>query len=204
MKPLKFLSAQFIASYFKFNDMPQNNTFKEIAIAGKSNVGKSSLINHLLTSKKLAKVSSSPGKTRSFNLFLIDKTLNLLDLPGYGYAKVEKKQIKMWAKEIDEYFHLRQNLNLVLLLIDIRHSLSDNDKSFLQWLHYYKKSVLIVFTKTDKLNKQQLQKNTQNNVEQIKSFTGITDPVYIHYSIKSATSRKTLIKAINDTIVKEE
>src|SRR3990167_7295283 len=123
MKPVPFSKAQFIASAFAEEQCPRlldpsGNPMPEIALVGRSNVGKSSLINHLLRSPKLAKTSSIPGKTQSINFFSVDDRLALVDLPGYGYAKISKTIVQKWSSLIDSYLQKRSTLKALLFLID--------------------------------------------------------------------------------------
>ncbi len=125
MKKYPFLRAQFIASAFQEDQFPKTATAREeamteIAIVGRSNVGKSSLINSLFKGPKLAKASSTPGKTQSINFFIVDEQLALVDLPGYGYAKVSKEMKEKWSALIEAYLHSRKSLSLILFLIDSR------------------------------------------------------------------------------------
>lgn len=135
--------------------------FPEIALAGRSNVGKSSLINKMVNRKALARTSSTPGKTRTINFYSInDDSLYLVDLPGYGYAKVSKDEKVKWGRIIEEYLYERENLRLVILLVDSRHEPTSDDVLMFQWIKASKKRVVVVATKTDKLTKNQLSKNT--------------------------------------------
>lgn len=130
----------------------------EIAFVGKSNVGKSSLINSLLLRKSLARTSSAPGKTRTINWYEVDKSLYFVDLPGYGYAKVSKAEQEKWGRVIEHYLHHRQSLQLVLLLVDIRHEPSSGDRMMMEWLRHYEVPTLVVATKSDKIKRSQLDK----------------------------------------------
>ncbi|HCA34937.1 MAG TPA: YihA family ribosome biogenesis GTP-binding protein [Lachnospiraceae bacterium] len=132
----------------------------EIAFAGKSNVGKSSLINMLLGRKGLAHTSSVPGKTQTVNWYNVDNALFFVDLPGYGYAKAAKKEQDRWSRAIEDYLHRRGTLRGVLLLTDIRHEPGENDKLMLNWLREYQIPTVIAATKSDKLNRSQILKQT--------------------------------------------
>lgn len=131
----------------------------EIAFAGKSNVGKSSLINGLLNRKALARTSSSPGKTRTINFYDVENTLYFVDLPGYGYAKAPKTEIQKWGKMIEDYLYKRETLKSIVLLIDIRHEPGTNDKMMYEWLKHYDYDIIIIATKADKIKRSQLQKH---------------------------------------------
>ena len=127
----------------------------EIAMAGKSNVGKSSLINTLLRRKALARTSSQPGKTQTINFYQVENAFYFVDLPGYGYAKVSKTERERWAKMIDDYLHTRQTLLQVILLVDGRHEPSANDVQMLEWIRSFGYAPVVIATKMDKMGKQQ-------------------------------------------------
>lgn len=130
----------------------------QVAFSGRSNVGKSSLINSLLGRKKLARVSSEPGKTITVNYYCIDKKLNLVDLPGYGFARRSKTDIAKWSKLTAGYFEINSSLKLVLQLIDSRAGITADDRQMLDWLYHYDIPYMLVITKCDKLNKTELTK----------------------------------------------
>lgn len=137
--------------------LPQNEGV-EIAFAGKSNVGKSSLINGLLNRKALARTSSQPGKTQTINFYKVNQQFYFVDLPGYGYAKVSVAERDKWGKMIENYLHTSQKLILVFLLIDIRHEPSANDKMMYDWILHNGFTPVIIATKADKIKRSQLQK----------------------------------------------
>lgn len=136
-----------------------NNQELEIAFAGKSNVGKSSLINGLLNRKALARTSSQPGKTQTINFYKINDAFYFVDLPGYGYAKVSATEREKWGKMIEKYLNTSDKLVLVFLLIDIRHEPSANDKMMYDWIIQSGFTPVIIATKADKIKRSQLQKN---------------------------------------------
>lgn len=138
--------------------LPHNEGI-EIAFAGKSNVGKSSLINGLLNRKALARTSSQPGKTQTINFYKVNDTFYFVDLPGYGYAKVSASEREKWGKMIERYLHSSEQLVLVFLLIDIRHEPSANDKMMYDWICHNGFTPVIIATKLDKIKRSQLQKN---------------------------------------------
>ena len=146
---MKIKSAKFIVSNQSIEKCPNVN-IPEYAFIGRSNVGKSSLINMLTNNKKLAKTSSTPGKTRLINHFLIDDTWHLVDLPGYGYAKASKSQKKEFQKLIIDYFKIRQQLILAFVLIDSRHDAQKIDIEFMKWLTKNNIAFAVIFTKIDK------------------------------------------------------
>ncbi|MBU9738756.1 ribosome biogenesis GTP-binding protein YihA/YsxC [Diplocloster agilis] len=133
----------------------------EIAFAGKSNVGKSSLINGLMNRKALARTSSSPGKTQTINFYNINDQMYLVDLPGYGYAKVSKSEQEKWGKMIERYLHGSKQLKAVFLLIDIRHDPSANDRMMYDWINHQGFRPIIIATKLDKIKRSQLQKQVK-------------------------------------------
>lgn len=135
-----------------------DNTLPEIAFAGKSNVGKSSLINALMNRKSYARISATPGKTQTINFYNINEELYLVDLPGYGYAKVSEKEKERWGKMIERYLHQSKQLKAVFLLIDIRHDPSGNDKMMYQWIVDQGYQPIIIATKLDKIKRSQIQK----------------------------------------------
>lgn len=133
----------------------------EVAFAGKSNVGKSSLINGLMNRKALARTSAQPGKTQTINYYNINNMMYLVDLPGYGYAKVSQKEKEKWGQMIENYLHTSQQLKAVFLLIDIRHEPSVNDKQMYDWIVYQGYDPIIIATKLDKINRSQIQKHVK-------------------------------------------
>lgn len=152
MKKLNLNNAQFIKSALKAVDYP-HHTLPEIAIVGRSNVGKSSLINYLFNRKSLAKVSATPGKTTLINFFNIDDAFMLVDLPGYGFAKRSKTEQENWAKAIDTYLTQRKQLKAILFLLDLRRSPSEDDHEFFNWASYSEMELIFVLTKADKIPK---------------------------------------------------
>ncbi len=202
MKKIPFQSAKFVASAFDIKSFPKmvtlgGNPMPEIALVGRSNVGKSSLINHLLKNSTLAKTSSTPGKTRSINFFSIDDLLGLIDLPGYGYAKVAKEIREEWSGMIDHYLENRATLRIVLLLIDSRRELTQEDLTLIQWAAFHQKPILLVLTKADKLKENEKKKNAAATIQTIKNLHPSILVDFLHYSIKDARCRMELIDHIN-------
>lgn len=140
----------------------------EIAFAGKSNVGKSSLINALMNRKALARTSSQPGKTQTINFYNINEAMYLVDLPGYGYAKVSPSEKAKWGKMIEKYLHTSKDLKAVFLLVDIRHEPSANDKQMYDWILHKGYEPIIIATKLDKLKRSQVQKSIKAVREGLK------------------------------------
>ena len=137
------------------------NCLPEFAFAGKSNVGKSSLINSLINRKSLARTSAQPGKTQTINFYNVEEQLYFVDLPGYGYAKVSQEIKEKWGKMIERYLKKSKQLKLVFLLIDIRHEPSANDKNMYEWIEYNGFEPIIIATKLDKINRSQIAKQVK-------------------------------------------
>lgn len=151
---MNFHNVEFQSSYGRYEQLPKSDSI-EIAFAGRSNVGKSSMINKIFNRKKLAKVSSMPGKTVTINFFKLEN-VTFADLPGYGYAKASKTEQERWSRLIDGYFHAGRHLKLVFQLIDIRHPPTAKDMDMLHYLVESDYPFVVVLTKKDKLNKTQL------------------------------------------------
>ena len=148
------------------------NAFPEVAFAGKSNVGKSSLINGLLNRKSLARTSSQPGKTQTINFYKVNGDLYLVDLPGYGYAKVSNEIKAKWGRMIENYLHGSKQLKAVFLLVDIRHEPSANDKDMYQWIVAQGYEPVIIATKLDKIKRSQVQKQIKTLKEGLTLLPG--------------------------------
>ena len=162
------------------------NTLPEFAFAGKSNVGKSSLINALMNRKAYARTSSQPGKTQTINFYNINDALYYVDLPGYGYAKVAQEVKAKWGKMIENYLHQSPMLKRVFLLIDIRHEPSVNDKTMYDWIVYNGYQPVIIATKLDKINRSQVQKH----MKMVRQGLGIgQDVMVIPFSAETKQGR---------------
>ena len=148
------------------------NTKPEIAFAGKSNVGKSSLINALMNRKSYARISATPGKTQTINYYSINDEMYLVDLPGYGYAKVSEQEKIKWGQLIERYLHSSAQLKAVFLLIDIRHAPSENDRIMYQWIVEQGFHPIIIATKLDKIKRSQVQKQMKVLREGLKLIPG--------------------------------
>lgn len=162
------------------------NTLPEIAFAGKSNVGKSSLINGLMNRRSFARTSATPGKTQTINFYNINQELYLVDLPGYGYAKVSEQEKKKWGQMIERYLHQSKQLHAVFLLIDIRHAPSANDKMMYDWILSQGYQPIIIATKLDKLKRSQVQKQ----VKVVRQGLGLSkDSILIPFSAVTKQGR---------------
>lgn len=199
-----FKNPLFIKSAVKSKDYPAMRTasgriMDEIAVAGRSNVGKSSLLNHLFQRRDLVKTSSVPGKTQLINFFSLDDTLSFVDLPGYGYAKVPISVRRRWGPMIEEYLDHRPNLKLILFLFDIRRIPNDEDKLFLEWAAARQKAVILVITKVDKVTLNQRNSNTKK----ILDAFNCENLYYTYYSTTKNIGRKELITLIIDALKEE-
>ncbi|MBM7605728.1 GTP-binding protein [Metabacillus crassostreae] len=157
---MKVTSSEIVISAVKPAQYPDVN-IPEIALAGRSNVGKSSFINKILARKNLARTSSKPGKTQTLNFYIINEILHFVDVPGYGYAKVSKKEREAWGKMIETYITTRDQLRAVVLLIDVRHPPSKDDVLMYNFLKHYNIPTIIVATKADKIPKGKWQKHVK-------------------------------------------
>lgn len=155
---MKVTKAEFVISAVGPNQYPED-ALPEIALAGRSNVGKSSLINRMIQRKNLARTSSTPGKTQHLNYYRINDEIYFVDVPGYGYAKVSKSQREVWGKMIEKYLTEREPLKLVLLIIDVRHPPTKDDELMYDWLKHFDLPVCVVATKADKIPKSKWQKH---------------------------------------------
>jgi GTP-binding protein len=155
---MKVTSAEFIISAVGPKQYPED-ALPEIALAGRSNVGKSSFINKMLARKAIARISSKPGKTQTLNFFKINGDLYFVDVPGYGFAKVSKTEKEKWGKMIEQYFTNREDLKAVILLIDLRHPPTKDDQAMYGFLKHNGIPVIVVATKADKINRGQWQKH---------------------------------------------
>ena len=173
----------------------------EIAFAGKSNVGKSSLINGLLNRKSLARTSSQPGKTQTINYYNINHDLYFVDLPGYGYAQVSVEIRAKWGKMVERYLHTSKQLRLVFLLIDIRHEPSENDCIMYDWIVKNGYEPVIIATKLDKIKRSQIQKNLKIIRQKIQPVEGtIINP----FSAQTKQGKEEILQLIEDRIAESE
>lgn len=196
---MKIQSAEFLTSVAHISQLPRRG-YPEIAFAGRSNVGKSSLINCLLNRKKLAKTSSTPGKTRLLNFYHINMNVYFVDLPGYGFAKVAKNERQKWKTLVESYFMTSRFLKCVIIIIDSRHDLSPLDRNMIEWVTHLEIPKIIVATKADKLSSSQLQKNLTQKLKQIESF-GVSE--IIPFSAVTRNGKKTLWQALDQILIKD-
>lgn len=188
MKNINLNNARFETTAVKAEQYP-TGIIPEVAFVGRSNVGKSSIINTLLNRKSLARVGAAPGKTRVINFYNVDNKLYFVDLPGYGYAKVSKKEQLKWGTMIETYLNMRKQLGLIIMIIDIRHLPTENDKIMHLWLKERKIPYAIAATKADKISKSQVNTNINN----IRKSLGIDDQIpVIPVSSKTKQGREKL------------
>ncbi|MFC1811992.1 ribosome biogenesis GTP-binding protein YihA/YsxC [Thermodesulfobacteriota bacterium] len=188
-------SAEFITSAAKFSQYP-SAILPEVAFAGRSNVGKSSLINTILNRKRLVKTSRTPGRTQLINFFEINKTFTFVDLPGYGYAKVPESVKKTWGPMIETYLSTRKTLRGVVLIMDIRRTPGEEELNFLDWLAYHRIPFILILTKTDKLSKAKQKQRHQS----IGKALGVGDNDLILFSAKSRFGKDAVWDAITALI----
>ena len=174
-----------------------DNKLAEVAFAGKSNVGKSSLINALMNRKSLARISAKPGKTQTINFYNINEAMYLVDLPGYGYAKVSEKEKIEWGKLIERYLNTSKQLRAVFLLIDIRHAPSANDKMMYDWIINQGYNPIIIATKLDKIKRSQIQKQIKIVKEGLDLIPGTT---VIPFSSQTKQGRDEIWNLIDELI----
>ena len=192
-------SAKFITSLAELKDFPGRG-MPEIAIVGKSNVGKSSLINKLANNGKLARTSAEPGKTRLINLYEINRQLMLVDLPGYGFAKVSREEKQRWAGMIEGYLSKSENIKLALQLVDMRHKPSDDDVDMINYLRHFGIPVLTVCAKADKLSRSE-----QGRQKPVICRTLAVQPWdLIPFSSVDGTGREQLLERLEKLIEPEE
>lgn len=169
------------------------NTHPEVAFAGKSNVGKSSLINALVNRKSFARTSSEPGKTQTINFYNVNNELYLVDLPGYGYAKTSMETREKWGKMIEKYLHTSKMLKAVFLLVDIRHEPSQNDVNMFGWIKYQGFTPVVIATKADKLKRSQLPRQ----IKLVRETLGMEqDEVLIPFSAETKQGKEEIWKII--------
>lgn len=197
---MKITSTEFIISAVGPGQYPEEG-LPEIALAGRSNVGKSSLINRMIQRKNLARTSSQPGKTQTLNFYKINANLLFVDLPGYGFAKVSKTDRERWGKFIEQYLTERDALKLILLLVDIRHAPSKDDQVMYDWLKHLDLPVCVVATKADKVNRSQWQKHVKIVKETLRFIPSDT---FILFSSETGMGRDELWETINAKLERQD
>ena len=181
-----------ITSVLPKNDLP------EIAFVGKSNVGKSSLINTLMQRKSLARTSQAPGKTQTINYYKVNDSLYFVDLPGYGYAKVSQELRQKWGKMIERYITTSPTLKLICLLVDIRHEPTENDRLMYDWIKYHGYKVLLILTKADKLKRSVLNKH----IKMIEKALKVADEdIIVAFSSETKQGREEVYEIIDNMSV---
>lgn len=196
--------AKFIKTAILPKDYPviRNKSGKilpEIAVAGRSNVGKSSLLNHLFETSDLVKTSSTPGKTQALNFFSFKDKIAFADLPGYGYAAVPLAVKKQWGPMIQTYLEQREPLKLILFLLDIRRIPNEDDRQLVEWVAYQQKAMILVLTKVDKVNQSEKIAQTKKILEELNA----ANIHYVHYSVLKSKGRDELIHMIDDALQDE-
>jgi GTP-binding protein len=191
---MKVTSAEFVKSAFDRSHWTADG-LPEIAFLGRSNVGKSSLINSLLNRKGLARTSNTPGRTQSINFFLINDSFYFVDLPGYGYARVSKSMRQDWGKMAEDYLADRKGLVLCVQLVDARHTPTELDRELHDWLIFHDKPNIVVATKSDKLSSNQLRKS----IAEISN--GLEGSTVIAYSSKTGKGRDAVLEAIGKAAI---
>ncbi len=188
-------TARFVTSMAEYGSFPGKG-LKQIAVVGKSNVGKSSLINSLCRHKGLAKTSGTPGKTRLINVFLLNNDFHLVDLPGYGFAKVSKKEKDSWGKRMGDYFDQAGELCTVLQLVDIRHEPTADDLTMVEFLRAHGLPFITIATKADKLSKAA----RHRHILPISFKLQVQPPDIIQYSSETGEGRNAVLQAMEDAL----
>ena len=191
-----FTDVSFLTSVFDLKQLPAQD-MQEIAFAGRSNVGKSSLMNRLINRRNMVKTSGKPGKTQSLNFFLLDNSIFLVDLPGYGYAKVSKQMQASWQSLITGYMESRENLKCVVVIVDLRHAMKILDLQLVDWLRSKGVPFLLVYTKADKLSANQRSKNSAI----LDAGFGVTASKRLLFSAKTGMGRENLIQSLDSFFV---
>lgn len=189
---MKILSAEFIKSATTPPHYPEG-VFPEVAFVGRSNVGKSSLINALVGRKNLAKTSNTPGRTQLINFFLINRRYSFVDLPGYGFARVPESVRRNWGPMVETYLKERPNLRLVILIMDIRRDPAGHDMELLQWFNHYLIPTLPVLTKIDKLSKSKVQQRARQIEQMLMEGVNLqTAPKPVLFSARTGEGKEAL------------
>ena len=192
-----FSNTRFLLSGFSLKDLPEDQGI-EIAFCGRSNSGKSSVLNALAKNKKLAKTSKTPGRTQAINIFYLDdqKMRRIADLPGYGFAKVSKKTQKEWAGFINDYLNFRKSLRGLVIIMDIRHPFKESDLTLIDWCHKTNTALLILLNKSDKLSKGRVKEEVKKANSTIKEMNLIGEA--IAFSSKNSIGLEVLTDFLGD------
>ena len=192
-----FSNTRFLLSGFSLKDLPEDHGI-EIAFCGRSNSGKSSVLNALARNKKLAKTSKTPGRTQAINIFSLDdqKMRRIADLPGYGFAKVSKKTQKEWAGFINDYLNFRKSLRGLVIIMDIRHPFKESDLTLIDWCHKTNTVLLILLNKSDKLSKSRVKEEVKKANSTIKEMNLIGEA--IAFSSKNSIGLEVLTDFLGD------
>ena len=196
---MKVTSATFVKSAFEESQWPRDRR-PEVAFLGRSNVGKSSLINSLLKVKGLARTSSTPGRTQALNFFLINERFYFVDLPGYGFARVPKKIREEWGKLVSDYLAKRDSLVLSIQIVDSRHEPTSMDLQLREWLLFHRKPFLTVATKSDKLSQNELQKNLARARLSLGAVEGGAGGEVFAYSAVTGRGREGVWRAVEEAV----
>jgi GTP-binding protein len=199
MSKAKFVKTAILPKDYPVIRNARGQILPEVAVAGRSNVGKSSLLNHLFHSKHLVKTSSTPGKTQALNFFIFEDHLAFADLPGYGYAQVPQSVKKQWGPMVRSYLEKRETLKLILFLIDIRRIPNEDDLQLLDWIAHEQKAMILVLTKVDKVNRNERKMNTEKIIESL----GAGNVHYVYYSATKNEGRRELLGMIEEAVADE-
>ena len=200
MSEAKFIKTAIVPDDYPLIRNAKGRVLPEIAVAGRSNVGKSSLLNHLFQRKHLVKTSSTPGKTQALNFFTWEERWAFADLPGYGYADVPPSLRKKWGKMVQAYVEHRDTLKLILFLLDIRRVPNADDVQCLEWVAHHEKDMILVLTKVDTVKVHERRANTAKILEVL----GAGNVHYVYYSVKSNLGRRELLGMIQEALAECE
>ncbi|CEI83914.1 putative GTP-binding protein EngB [Oceanobacillus oncorhynchi subsp. incaldanensis] len=196
---MKVNQAEIVISAVSEKQYPQEQ-YPEFALAGRSNVGKSSLINKLINRKNLARTSSKPGKTQTLNFYLINESLYFVDVPGYGYAQVSKKERAKWGGMMEEYFKNREPLRAVILITDLRHEPTTDDVQMYDYLKFFELPVIVIGTKLDKIPKTKKDKHIKRSKKVLEIDP---DDIFIPFSAETGEGKDAVWGAIKSFIAEE-
>ncbi|AGA58675.1 MAG: YihA family ribosome biogenesis GTP-binding protein [Thermobacillus sp.] len=193
---MKIVSTEFVIGAVRHEQLPEDG-LPEIALAGRSNVGKSSLINRMIERKNLARTSSQPGKTQQLNFYRVNGSLYFVDFPGYGYAKVSKAQRAKWGRFIESYIRERKQLKLQLLIVDLRHPPTEDDRLMYDWLRHFGIPTCVVATKADKVPRTR----RERHLRVVRETLGMTPDVpLVMFSSETGEGREELWNIVRQAI----